>query len=166
MGTRSANASNHRRRDRLLREHEHDTYRLRGKPREPTRCPECGVVYRKGRWQWSTAAPNSAKPMLCPACQRAHDRCPAGFLALTGPFFSEHREEILHLARNIEAREKNLHPLRRIIGLENRDDGVLITTTTMDTARSIGTAVHNAYKGELEYRYTDESNILRVSWRR
>lgn len=165
MGTKSANGPSHRRRDRLLREYEHDTYKMRGKPREPTVCPECRAVYHKGRWQWS-AVPDGAHPMVCPACQRVHDRCPAGFLALNGPFFADHRNEILHLAHNVEAREKGLHPLRRIIGLEDQDDGVLITTTTMGTARSIGTAVHNAYKGELDYRYTDESNILRVSWRR
>ena len=35
-----------------------------------------------------------------------------------------------------------------------------------ELARSIGDAVHRAYKGELCYQYTDEANILRVVWER
>jgi len=37
------------RRDRLLREQVHDTYKRRGQLKEPARCPGCGAVYRKGR---------------------------------------------------------------------------------------------------------------------
>ncbi|HEX9627268.1 MAG TPA: hypothetical protein VGA00_10070 [Acidiferrobacterales bacterium] len=42
----------------------------------------------------------------------------------------------------------------------------LVTTTDMGLARSIGDAIHHAYKGELDYRYDDASSILRVHWRR
>lgn len=52
------------------------------------------------------------------------------------------------------------------MSLEEQDDGILVTTTTMETARAIGDAVHHAYKGELNYQFTDETNILRVDWRR
>jgi hypothetical protein len=41
-----------RRRDRLIREPEHDPYKSRRKLPEPTACPECGAVFREGRWQW------------------------------------------------------------------------------------------------------------------
>lgn len=153
------------RRDRLIREHVHDTYKSRGKFREPTVCPECGVVFHKGRWQW-IPRPDGAHETLCPACQRANDHCPGGYLTLSGPFLSAHRDEILHLARNVEEREKSEHPLRRIMAVEDQADGILVTTTAMETARTIGDAVHHAYQGELDYRYTDEANILRVNWRR
>ncbi|OGI42622.1 MAG: ATPase [Candidatus Muproteobacteria bacterium RIFCSPHIGHO2_01_FULL_65_16] len=159
------NKTRRMRRDRLIREHEHDTYKLRAKPQEPTVCNECGAVYHKGRWQW-LAAPAGAHRALCPACHRIHDRYPGGYLTLGGPFLQQHRDEILHLARNVEAREKAEHPLRRIMTLDAQDDDVMITTTDMQMARAIGDAVHHAYHGELDYQYTDEANILRVSWRR
>ncbi len=153
------------RRDRLIRERNHDTYMARSKYREPTVCPDCGVVYHKGRWQW-IARPEGAHATLCPACQRMHDRYPGGFLTLSGEFLAKHRDEIVHLARNVEEREKSQHPLQRIMALEPHNDGILITTTQMEMARAIGDAVHHAYQGELDYRYTDEANILRVSWKR
>ena len=153
------------RRDRLLREREHDPYKSRGKLPGPTACPECGVVFQKGRWQW-TERPEGCREALCPACQRVHDRCPAGYLTLSGAFFREHRDEIVQLANNVEAREKNLHPLRRIMAVADQDDGILITTTEMEMARTIGDAIHHAYQGTLDYLYTAESNILRVSWSR
>ena len=48
------------RRDRLLREQVHDTYKQRGQLKEPTRCPGCGAVYRKGRWSWTAEADDNA----------------------------------------------------------------------------------------------------------
>ena len=153
------------RRDRLIKEYEHDTYKTQSKPAEPTACRECGVVFHKGRWQW-VGKPEGAHETLCPACHRIHDKYPGGYLTLRGPFQQEHREEIIHLAHNVEAREKAGHPLRRIMSLEDQDDGMLITTTVMEMARAIGDAIHRAYKGELCYQYTDEANILRVDWKR
>jgi hypothetical protein len=153
------------RRDRYIKEFEHDTYKTRGKLREPTVCSECGAVYHKGRWQW-LKRPKGAHETLCPACHRTHDKYPGGYLTLSGPFQKQHRDEILRLAKNNEAREKKEHPLRRIMSIDKQGDDILITTTTMGMARVIGDAVHDAYKGELCYQYTDEANILHVAWKR
>jgi NMD protein affecting ribosome stability and mRNA decay len=153
------------RRDRLIQEFEHDTYKARGKLPEPTRCNGCGAVFHKGRWQW-LAPPAGAHETLCPACHRVADRYPGGFLTLAGDFLGAHRDEILHLARNVETREKNQHPLRRVMAIEEQGDNVLITTTDMQLARAIGDAIRHAYQGDIDYRYTAETNILRVSWSR
>ena len=153
------------RRDRLIQEYEHDTYKTRSKLPEPTVCKDCGSVFHKGRWQWGEH-PANAHETLCPACHRIHDHCPGGFLTLAGPFLTDHRDEILHRVRNVEEREKNQHPLRRIMAVEDDGAGIRITTTDMQLARSLGEAVHQAYKGELDYQYTDEANILRVNWQR
>ncbi len=154
------------RRNRLLREREHDPYKLRLKLSEPALCPECGVVFHKGRWQWM-APPAGAHETLCPACQRTQDKCPAGYLTLSGPFLKEHREEILNLAHNVEARQKTLHPLQRIMAIEEQqEDGILITTTEASMARTLGDAIHHAYQGELEYQYTDGASLLEVYWKR
>jgi NMD protein affecting ribosome stability and mRNA decay len=153
------------RRERLTKEPVHDTYKAKVNPREPTMCPECGVVFHQGRWQW-LAAPAETRVSLCPACQRGHDHNPGGYLTLSGEFFREHRDEILLTARAVEAREKAEHPLHRIMDVEEQADGVLITTTAMELARAISDAVHHTYQGKLDYHYTDGTNILRVAWKR
>jgi hypothetical protein len=153
------------RRDRLIREREHDPYKTRSKLPDPTACPECGVTYRSGRWAWG-APPADAHSALCPACQRIRDDYPAGFLTLSGDFAREHRTELLGLARNVEQREKSTHPLKRIMVIRDEADGMLITTTDAGLARNIGDALHHAYEGDLDYQYTEEGSLLRVSWRR
>lgn len=148
-------------RDELI----HDTYKSNKKLHEPTRCPQCGAVFQGGRWQW-LAAPAAAHEARCPACHRIHDKFPAGHVTLQGEFLVAHRAEILQLAHNREAHEKAEHPLQRIMGIEDVEHGVLITTTDTHLARNIGEAVHAAYKGRLEYHYNKAENLLRVQWSR
>jgi NMD protein affecting ribosome stability and mRNA decay len=153
------------RRDELRDELVHDAYKSTRKLPEPTRCPDCGAVFSNGRWTWGPA-PEGANEENCPACRRVHDRFPAGYVELHGEFLAGHRDEVLQLARNREAKEKAEHPLERIMGVEDVDGGVLITTTDTHLARDIGEALHSAYKGELEYHYNKEENLLRVHWAR
>jgi hypothetical protein len=153
------------RRDRLIREREHDPYRQRRKPPEPTVCPSCAAVFREGRWQWATG-PVDAPRQSCPACRRIADGYPGGRLTLTGDFVPAHRDEIIGLARNVEAREKQEHPLKRIIAVKDEEGAVVITTTDMHLVRSIGESLGAAYQGLLDYHYDDGGSFLRVSWSR
>ena len=73
---------------------------------------------------------------------------------------------MLHLARNEETHAKAEHPLKRIMKIEDEDDGLLITTTDIHLARGIGEALHHAYQGELAYHYNEQENRLRVVWAR
>jgi NMD protein affecting ribosome stability and mRNA decay len=159
------NAPRPPRRDRLLREHEHDTYKLRGKLPDPTACPECGAMFRKGRWKWGSP-PADAQRTTCPACLRIQDGYPGGYLSLLGGFAQEHRQEIVALARRVEEREKQEHPLKRIMKIDEREDQILVTTTDPKLARNIGDAIHSAYKGELDSAYSRDENLLRVTWTR
>jgi NMD protein affecting ribosome stability and mRNA decay len=153
------------RRDRLVQESRHDTYKAKHKLPEPTVCPQCGAVFHEGRWQW-LAKPAQAHEEMCPACHRIHDDFPAGYVTLSGAFLNAHRDELLHLAKNQEEHEKAEHPLKRIMKIEDQEDGVMISTTDIHLARGIGEALHRAYEGTLEYHYNEQENLLRVVWER
>ena len=153
------------RREQLYEELVHDSYKSSRKLHEPTRCPECGAVYHKGRWTWG-AAPTDAHEEKCPACHRIHDKFPAGYVTLKGEFFRGQREQILHLVKHHEVKEKAEHPLQRIMGIEDTSEGVVVTTTDTHLARDIAEALHNAYKGDLDYHYNKDENLLRASWSR
>ncbi|MBI3937592.1 MAG: ATPase [Betaproteobacteria bacterium] len=153
------------RRDKLIQEHVHDSYKWRRKPVEPTVCPRCGAVFEGGRWQW-LPEPSRAQRETCPACHRIHDKFPAGFVSADGKFVAAHHDELLHLIRNVEAKEKREHPLQRIMGISAEDGGILVTTTDIHLARGIGEALQHAYRGKLEFHYNQEQTLLRVRWSR
>jgi NMD protein affecting ribosome stability and mRNA decay len=153
------------RREQLLQETVHDTYKLPRKLAEPARCRDCGAVYRDGRWSWASPG-GPMKELLCPACQRLRDDFPAGFVSVSGEFFAQHRDEILALVRHCEETEKRDHPLERIMKVTDDAGGVLVTTTGIHLARRIGDALEDAYKGSLQFHYNKEELLLRVDWRR
>lgn len=155
----------HERHDRLIRELEHDPYHSKRKIKEPAFCPDCGAIYNKGRWIWGDAEPNANKH-LCPACQRVKDHVPAAYMTLRGDFLAEHRDEIMNLVENYEQREKMAHPLKRIMNTEETDKEAEFTFTDAHLARGIAEAIHNAYQGAIDYQYTKEDVMLRVTWER
>jgi NMD protein affecting ribosome stability and mRNA decay len=154
-----------RRRTQTWTDIEHDAYRGGAKLPEPTLCPDCSAVYHKGRWQWA-AAPEGAHKTRCPACLRIHHDFPAGYVTLSGKFLEQHREEIMHLLKNEESREKAEHPLQRIMKIEDEGKDVQVTTTDNHLARAMGEALHRAYQGELQINYNREDDLVRVSWSR
>lgn len=153
------------RRDRQIQELVHDSYKARSKPSEPAVCPDCGVVFREGRWQ-RLPEPDKAHRAQCPACQRIRDRFPAGYVVLGGIFLGAHRREIVNLLRHVESRESAEHPLQRIMDISREDGATVVTTTDPHLARALGEAVHRAYRGKLAFHYNREQNLLRVHWER
>lgn len=147
----------------IFQEQVHDTYKAKGKLPEPTVCPQCNAVFQNGGWRWGDA-PANAHHSMCPACHRLQDHYPAGFVILSGQFFTTHRDEIMNLVSNHEHSERAEHPLQRIMAVEEIEGGVLVTTTDIHLARGIGEALHHAYRGDLEYHYNPAENLLRVHW--
>lgn len=152
-------------REQLLQEFVHDSYKAGRKLRRPVRCPDCGAVFANGRWSWASA-PAAARAQRCPACRRILDKFPAGFVTLKGAFLQQHRDEILHLMRNHEAKESAEHSLQRIMAVADSAGGVVVTTTDAHLARDLAQALQRAYKGELEFHYSKEDNLLRATWTR
>ncbi len=157
--------SQYRRRDRLVKEKRHDTYKEDKKWPEPTACTECNSVYLEGRWTWYEP-PVNANKVLCPACQRIAENYPAGYLELKGSFFQQHRQEMLNLIHNEEKLEKTAHPLERIMVINEENELILITTTGIHIARRIGEAISRAYQGDLSFTYGDGEKTIRVFWNR
>lgn len=142
-----------------------DPYALRKKLPDPSACTECHAIYRAGRWAWGSP-PADANLVVCPACRRVADRYPAGLVRLRGAYLADHREELEHIARNVEERERAEHPLKRII--EIREDGAELEISTTDDklARGIGEALRKAHKGRLRAPTAKRENVVRVVWER
>lgn len=153
------------RRDRLIKEKNHDAYQKQNKWPEPTLCPQCGALLTGGRWTW-TNTPEPVNEAICPACRRIAERYPAGYVEMGGPFYATHQEEILNLVRNIEQQEKEEHPLERIMSITDDREGTLILTTGIHLARRLGEALSRAYQGEFSMQYADGEQRIRVQWRR
>ncbi len=85
---------------------------------------------------------------------------------LAGPFLTSHREEIMNLLRNEETRGKGQNSLERILRVTETPEGLKITTTNEKLAQRIGRALRKAYRGELVYRWSDDTKYVRVYWNR
>jgi hypothetical protein len=140
---------------------------------EPAICKECGAVYANRRWtsaQTATKKHEPRKPVqirVCPACKQASSGEPRGFVYLDGAFFVGHREEIKNLLINEAKRSGEDNPLARILELREGDSHKLtVTTTTEHLAQRLGHAVEKAFGGQVEYNFSHENKVARVSWRR
>jgi hypothetical protein len=153
------------RRNRLLQAKRHDTYKQQGKWPEPTVCGGCGSSFRDGRWSWNESTVEASK-VICPACHRIADNCPAGCVEIKGAFFQEHCEELVHLIRNEEQLENEEHPMERIIAIVREGDRAFVTTTGVHIAFRIGRALSRAYQGDLYFHFGDDETSVRVHWNR
>lgn len=166
-GQKSNPSTTYERRDRLMRERVHDPYKTRLKLREPTVCPKCGAVWKSGRWTWQDGdPPKDAEDVVCQACHRINDRYPAGELTISGRFVKAHEREIIGLLRNTEEIEIKEHPLHRILDVQTKVDQICVTTTDIHLPRRMAQALHDAYKGELDFHYDEGGYFIRANWKR
>jgi NMD protein affecting ribosome stability and mRNA decay len=146
-------------------DHRIDPYHGTAKPKEGMLCPECGAAFHAGRWQWGIGL-TDIHHALCPACRRIRDDQPAGIVELEGGFVSHHKEEIINLARNLEALEKAEHPMNRIMRIHEMVLGLEIRTTDIHLPRRIGEALKRAYDGALTIDHDKKGYFVRVRWER
>jgi hypothetical protein len=146
---------------------------------EPAGCSECGAIYTKRRWTApgpsSQSNPQSRKQgkwrpsqlVVCPACKQKNEDQPRGFVFLDGDFFPTHREEIESLLRNEAQRAADDNVLARIIDFkEGKGHKLTIATTTEHLAQRLGHALEKAFGGDVQYDFSHENKLARVSWRR
>ena len=142
-----------------------DPYKATKRPHEPSVCPQCGVVFHRGRYHWADR-PADAQEALCQAYHRINDRYPAGIVTLSGPLVAQHGAEMIRLARHEEEAEKREHPLNRIIDIEQGADRIVINTTDIHLPRRIGEAQKRAWHGKSEFHYDEDWYFVRVTWHR
>jgi len=85
-------------------------------------------------------------------------------VTLAGEFFNAHRDEVLALVRHVAAREREEHPLHRVMQIEDAPDGVVVTTTDVHSPQRIAEALKHAYHGDFKIRYGHDEYTVRVDW--
>jgi len=149
-----------------------DPYLLDLKPDEVAICRECRSVYAGHRWELESQAARDlarAKRLvdtLCPGCRKIKDRLPGGVLALSGAFLEHHEREIVNLLNRENRRAMQTNPLARIMDIERSDAGLVVLTTNEKLAQKLGRAVRKSYSGDVEYKWSRDTKLLRVNWRR
>lgn len=140
---------------------------------ENTVCKQCGAMFAAGRWYMKDQHPGKKHEprgerheTICPACRRSRDLLPGGVLTLSGRFVTVHHDEILNLIRNETSDAMGINPLERIMSVEAEDDALRITTTNEKLAQRIGKALHKAYSGHIEYKWTEGTKAARINWHR
>ena len=56
------------------------------------------------------------------------------------------------------------NPLARIVMLKEDENGFEVSTTGEKLAQRIGREVHKACSGTVEYKWSEDSKLLRVNW--
>lgn len=150
-----------------------DSYLPRGASRKVSVCEGCRAVYMNKRWyaeqeidETALRSPDAAK-VVCPACLKIRDNFPGGIVTLKGDYVLPHKQDLLKLVRNEEARARGLNPLERIMSVkENGYGSIVISTTNEKMAQRLGRAVKKAFHGEVAYHWSHDNKLVRVDWER
>ena len=142
-----------------------NSYRRRAKYPSDTKCPQCGLLFQSGVWQWKPVDPSHPlRWKLCPACLQIRDRYAGGVLRLSGSFVGRRSEEILRRIRNLEKRALAEHPLERIMSIEESKGEVRLLATAEHLVVCIGKSLRRDFGGELEIKYAPDEKFADVRW--
>jgi NMD protein affecting ribosome stability and mRNA decay len=149
-----------------------DPYQL-AEGQEGSLCTECQAIYQNKRWFFDEklakklAGSDKVKEITCPTCRKIKDHYPEGILTLSGEFLKERKDEILTLLQNEAGRVAGRSVADRIVTMtEEAPDRLVVETTTEKLAQHLGRAVYRAYKGELDFRWSEMNKFVRVYWSR
>jgi hypothetical protein len=136
-------------------------------------CQQCHALYQNKRWFFDEklhrklAGTARVREVICPTCRKIKDRYPEGILTLSGEFFKDHKDEIVTLLEKEAARVAGRSVGHRIMRLAPEGkDRLIVETTTEKLAQHLGRAVYRAYKGELDFRWSEMNKFVRVYWKR
>jgi NMD protein affecting ribosome stability and mRNA decay len=135
-------------------------------------CKDCKSVYHNKKWFLDEKLYAQKKALkntllvICPACKKTKENVPNGIVTLKGDFLKQHKEEIMNLIHNEDARSKKFNPLKRIMKINEKKGETEILTTSAKLAQRIGSILFKAYSGEVEYKKHENSKFMRVEWKR
>ena len=95
-----------------------DPYLPKGASRKISVCGGCHAVYKNKRWYGESALYDAVVKIsgtaatVCPACLKIRDNFPGGIVTLKGDYVLPHKQDLLNLIRNEEARARGFNPLR------------------------------------------------------
>jgi hypothetical protein len=148
-----------------------DPYLPRGASQKISVCGACHSVYKSKRWY---ADPNiyeaalkipDTTTVVCPACKKIRDDFPGGIVTLKGDYVLSHKQDLMNLIKNEEARAHGFNPLERLMSVkENGKGSIVISTTNEKLAQRIGRAIKKAFHGEVTYRWSHDNKLARVDW--
>ncbi len=148
-----------------------DPYLPRGASQRISVCKGCHSVYKSKRWYADPDIFDAALKIpdtitiVCPACLKIRDNFPGGIVTLRGDYVPSHKQELMNLIKNEEARAHGFNPLERVISVtENGQGSVVISTTNEKLAQRLGRAVKKAFHGEVTYRWSHDNKLARVDW--
>ena len=146
---------------------------LQGEGQEAAICPTCHALYQSKRWFFDEKlygrliGTAKAREVVCPTCRKVRDRYPGGILTLSGEFLKQYKQEILTLLENEASRVASRNVQDRVIQmLPEGKDKLVVETTTEKLAQHLGRAIYRAYKGELDFRWSEMNKFVRVYWSR
>ena len=149
-----------------------DPYLLKEGSHDMAICKQCHAIYHNKRWYMDEELDAkkldlpSTVLVTCPACQKIKDKFPGGIVTLTGEFLQKHKDEIINLIKNEEERARGFNPLERIIKILNDPKKIEVSTTNERLAQRIGKKVKKAFSGEVAYKWSQGTKLLRVTWSR
>ena len=150
-----------------------DPYLPRGASQKISVCEGCHSGYKSKRWY---ADPDIYEAVLkipdtatrvCPACLKIRDNFPGGIVTLKGDYVLSHKQDLMNLIKNEEARAHGFNPLERVMSVtENGHGSIVISTTNEKLAQRLGRAIKKAFHGEVTYRWSHDNKLARVDWMR
>ncbi len=136
-------------------------------------CSGCRAVYMNKRWYVdealfisSLSSPDIVK-LVCPACLKIRDSFPGGIVTLKGDYVLPHKQDLINLIKNEEARARGFNPLERVMSIKENGHGSLVVSTTNEKlAQRLGRAIKKAFHGEVTYQWSHDNKLARVDWER
>ena len=132
---------------------------------EPTVCDACGAVYVRKTWRRSRrrrlrALLEGACWARCPACQQVREGRFFGRVVLRGEWFRDHQDDVRRRVANVEARARYTQPLRRLVAIERRRDGLEVTTTWQKLAHRVAHELQKVFGGSASYSWSERDGRL------
>jgi len=150
-----------------------DPYLPRGANQEISVCEGCHSVYKNKRWYDDPDLYDAAVKIpdtfttVCPACLKIRDNFPGGIVTLKGDYVLPHKQDLINLIKNEEARARGFNPLERIMFVRESEYGKLVISTTNEKlAQRLGRAIKKAFHGKVTYQWSHDNKLARVDWER